>query len=103
MIDSLTDLTPPLILMAVLNSLGVLFKASPIVADKYIPYVLIILGAIGYPILAYGGDVNFQSHSNMSYNVVLGIMFALSSIGGHQLVKQPTKGNANENVSNSNP
>lgn len=98
--NSFSDLTPPLLLIGLLNGLGVLFKTSPLVPDKYIPYILVTLGAIGYPLIASAGDINLQVHGNTAYNVILGMMFALSSIGGHQLVKQPVKGDNTTNEKN---
>lgn len=100
MMDSFSDLTPPLLLIGLLNGLGVLFKTSPLVPNKYIPYILVTLGGIGYPLLAQAGDVNLQVHGSVAYNVVLGIMFALSSVGGHQLVTQPVKGDNTSNEKN---
>ena len=74
-----------LILVAVLGVIGFVIKNTQAIPDKYIPLILLILGAI------LGGLMGTQTEITMFDSVMQGILCAGLSIGVNQVPKQLTK------------
>lgn len=86
MLDQILSVTPHVGLVLCLNVLGYWLKRSP-VKDWLIPFILLPLAAIAWPIIA---DVKNDDYTAqlVTRNVIVGILLGAASIGLHQIVRK---------------
>ena len=86
MLDQLTVIAPKVALVLALNVLGFYLKRSPI-RNWVIPWTLIALGMIVWPIIAETKDDDYTAKW-ITHNVIIGVLLGAASIGLHQVVTQ---------------
>ena len=74
-----------LILVAVIGVVGYVIKRSEAIADKYIPIILLFLGAV------LGSIMGLESDLSMIDSIMQGILCAGLAIGVNQVPKQLAK------------
>lgn len=90
-VDYVLSLNNPMLLIVFLNMVGFLIKKSPI-NDTFIPLILVILGAIIYPLLV-------DKTIPLVKAIMFGALFGGTSIGVNQLYRQAGNlFNENKNV-----
>ncbi len=83
-LDQLLAVSPRIALVLVLCVVGYWLKRSPL-PNWIIPWALIVLGALAYPIIA---DVKDDDTAQLViFNVMLGMLFGAASVGLHQAVR----------------
>lgn len=85
--DTIMHMSPPVLLSLALNAVGIFLKKSPI-PDWLIPFALIAIGAITYPLIADTGDVNPKVHNPVIYLAVIGSLIGGASVGANQALRQ---------------
>ena len=84
-VEQLVSVSPRIALVLVLCVVGYWLKRSPF-PNWMIPWVLILLGAIAYPVMADWKDDDYTAQLVM-LNVLLGMLLGAASVGLHQTVR----------------
>lgn len=87
-IDQILQMSPPVALCIVLNVIGFLLKKAPNVANWVIPFVLVVLGTILYPLIADAGKVGFACKNPMIVLALYGFLIGAASVGLNQFTRQ---------------
>ena len=86
-LDQITQLSPPVALAAALWFLGAFLKRSP-VPDWLIPFLLPLVGAIAFPLIADVSEVNFNVKSPAAFQAVIGFCIGGASVAMNEAGKQ---------------
>ena len=91
-IESLKELSPPVLLMLALNVVGWVAKQSAL-PNRFIPPLLILLGAIAYPMVYDYGDMVLNVRHQLAIAVIQGICIGGAAVGAHQAMRAFARGN----------
>jgi hypothetical protein len=86
-LDQLQGLGPHGLTVLVLCCAGAAMKLSKWFNDGSIPSLLMLFGAIGFPLLARKADVDYTG-ALIAYNAAMGAALGWASVGAHQVMKQ---------------
>lgn len=84
-LNTLSQLSPPVLLMLFLNLVGVGLNKSPIIDNKYIPLVLPITGGIVYPFI---GIIEATQRHPIVHLAIIGCIIGAGAVGTNQLYRQ---------------
>lgn len=84
-IDQLLAVSPRVALVLVLCVIGYWMKRSPL-ANWFIPLTLMVLGAVGFTLVAYKKDDDYTAQL-ITHNVIIGMLLGASSVGLHGTVR----------------
>lgn len=91
-----------MIIIPILYGLGVWIKAIPKIKSYLIPFILLGISIV-LSILYMVGSEQFKVNGNMIISGIFqGIIIALTTVGGNQIVKQMKEIKVNNNNNNNN-
>lgn len=96
-LDSITKLSPPVLLMFFLNMVGYALNKSPI-DNKYIPIIMFVLGGIIYPFI---GMIEASQRHPAVHLGIIGCCIGGAAVGANQVLRQLK--NTNEDKTTSIP
>lgn len=87
-ITALFGLTPPVLLMLVLNLFGLALKRVPAVPDWLIPLLLPVMGAIIHPFVGDYSDLVKAARFPWVYMALYGFGIGWAAVGANQALRQ---------------
>lgn len=84
-LNTLSQLSPPVLLMLFLNLIGFALNKSPFIDNKYIPLLLPITGGILYPFI---GTIEATQRHPSVHLAIIGCIIGGAAVGTNQLYRQ---------------
>lgn len=91
-LNTLGQLSPPVLLMLFLNLVGYGLSKAPVLDNKWIPLILPILGGIVYPFI---GTIEASQRHPTVHLAIIGCIIGGAAVGTNQLFRQ-LKGDSNQ-------
>jgi hypothetical protein len=88
LVDSILKMSPPVALMVGLNSLMYYLRRTPHIPLWLVPWVIMILGAVTYPMITNSGDMIFTVPYPLVAQSIIGFIIGFAAIGVHRLFEQ---------------
>lgn len=86
--EQLKQLSPPILLIVVINALMFGAKRVPFIPNWIIPVVSMAMGGILYPLISKTGDVPYTVRCPDCLQILFGLIIGFAAVGCHQQVKQ---------------
>lgn len=85
--ERIIQLSPPALVTIALIGIGWVIRQSAI-ANQFIPLILLVLGAVIYPMVAEVGKVSYHVTYPLALNALIGACLGLGAVGANQLYRQ---------------